>query len=69
MSVDEMKGRLSSLQNELEVFVKDLKNLEKKYENGEIGEEEYEEKKNVIERSLVELMDRLSQMKFILGDS
>lgn len=64
-----MKGRLSSLQNELEVFVKDLKNLEKKYENGEIGEEEYEEKKNVIERSLVELMDRLSQMKFILGDS
>jgi hypothetical protein len=69
VSVDEMKGRLSSLQNELEVFVKDLKNLEKKYENGEIGEEEYEEKKNVIERSLVELMDRLSQMKFILGDS
>lgn len=64
-----MKGRLSTLQNELEVFVKDLKNLEKKYENGEISEEEYEEKKNVIERSLVELMDRLSQMKFILGDN
>ena len=64
-----MRGRLISLQNELEVFVKDLKNLEKKHEKGEISEEEYEEKKNVIERSLVELMDRLSQMKFILGDN
>ena len=67
--MDEMKVRLSLLQNELEVFVKDLKNLKQKYENGEISEIEYEEKRIVIERNLVEIMDRLSQMKFILGNN
>ena len=64
-----MKVHLSSLQNELKEFIKDLKNLQQKYENGEINEEEYDKKRNVIERNLVEIMDRLSQMKFILGNN
>jgi len=67
VSTDDVLGRLRHLQKEQEVLVEELKKLKKLYEKGEISEGEYEEKRKPIERSLVETMDRLAQMKYFFG--
>ena len=63
---DEIKRRLRYLQKKQETLVKELEKLEERYGKREIGEEVYEEKRIIIERGLVENMDRLAQIKFIL---
>jgi len=64
----EMKDRVKQLERERDALLKELKDLEKKRKEGEIGEEEYKEKRHTIERGLVEIMDRLVQMGFIMGE-
>jgi len=64
----EMKDRVKQLERERDALLKELKDLDRKLKEGEIGEEEYKEKRHTIERGLVEIMDRLVQMGFIMGE-
>jgi hypothetical protein len=40
--------------------------LEKDFENKSMDKSEFDERKNKIERELVEIMDRLTQLKFLM---
>jgi len=64
----EMKDRVKQLERERNALLNELKDLDRKLKEGEIGEEEYKEKRHTIERGLVEIMDRLVQMGFIMGE-
>ena len=64
---DQIIERLKSLEKEQEALVNELKNLEKRFGKNEISEDEYKEKRNVIERSIIVTMDRLAQIRFVLG--
>jgi len=57
------------LEKRRDSLIKDLKNLEKKLKKGEITEEQYKEERHKIERALVEVMDRLAQMRFLMGQT
>ncbi|MFP3220736.1 MAG: hypothetical protein RXR41_06365 [Candidatus Marsarchaeota archaeon] len=48
-------------------MVRELEELEKKHEKGAIQEEEYTARKKELERKIVEVMDRIVQMEFLLG--
>lgn len=50
-------------------MLKDLKALEERRKKGEINEEQYKEKRHDIERALVEVLDRLAQMRFLMGQA
>lgn len=63
----EMKERVKELQRRKDELLDELKELDKKRESGEISEEEYEERRHTVERGLVEVMDRLAQMRFIIS--
>lgn len=63
----EMKERVKELQRRKDELLDELKELDKKRESGEISEEEYKERRHTIERGLVEVMDRLAQMRFIIS--
>lgn len=67
MSVGEIKGRQKDLHMRQSALLDELKELENRRTKGEIGEEEYKERRHAIERALVEVMDRLAQMRFLLG--
>ncbi|MFQ6096052.1 MAG: hypothetical protein ACE5NN_07900 [Candidatus Bathyarchaeia archaeon] len=47
----------------------DLKTLEEQFKKGEITEDQYKEKRRKIERAFVEVMDRLAQTKFLMGET
>ncbi len=64
----EMKDRVKQLERERDSLLKELKDLDRRLKEGEISEEEYKEKRHTIERELVEIMDRLIQMGFIMGE-
>ena len=63
----EMKERVKELQRRRDELLDELKELEKKRKSDEISEEEYKERRHTIERGLVEIMDRLAQMRFIMS--
>lgn len=67
MSVGEIKGRMKELERRRDDLLNEFKELEKKSESGEVSEEEYKERRHTIERELVEIMDRLIQMGFIMS--
>ncbi len=56
---------MKQLNNRKQFLVQQLKALNTEKENNHLSEEEYEYKKNQIERELVEIMDRLTQLNFI----
>lgn len=58
-----------SLEKQRDALVKELKALEERRKKGDLSEEEYKEKRHKIERSLVEIMDRLAQAKFLMGQT
>ena len=58
----DLKKRRDSLLN-------DLKALEEQFKKGEISEDQYNEKRRTIERALVEVMDRLAQARFLMGQA
>ena len=68
MSVGEIKGRVKELERRRDELLDELKELDKKRKSGEVSEEEYKERRHTIERGLVEIMDRLAQMKFISSE-
>ena len=55
------------LDKQRDILVTELKSLELKYKKGEINEDTYSKSKHEIERSIVEVMDRLAQARFISG--
>ncbi len=62
-------ARTKDLEKQRDKLVDELKKLEKKRENGEIDEETYKQKRHETERAIVEVMDRLAQMKFLSGQA
>lgn len=58
------KQMVQELQNRKKTLIRHLKELSKKENNEEMTEVEYDEKKE-IERELVEIMDRLTQLNYI----
>ena len=68
MSNGQMKDRVKQLERERDALLKELKDLDSSLKEGEIGEEEYKDRRHTIERGLVEVMDRLIQMGFIMGE-
>jgi len=67
LSAGEIKERVKELHRRKDELLEELKDLEKKRKSGEISEEEYKERRHTIERGLVEIMDRLAQMRFIIS--
>ena len=63
----DVSGALESLRAERDRLVRELEELEKKHEKGVIQEEEYAARKKELERKVVEVMDRIVQMEFLLG--
>ena len=60
------KKMVRELQTRKDALVKQLKELNKEMENKKIDIEEYNHKKREIERELVDIMDRLTQLGFLL---
>ena len=62
-------SRTKDLEKQREKLVEELKDLEKRRERGEIDEDECKKKRHDAERAVVEVMDRLAQMKFLSGQA
>jgi len=65
--MEDVSGALESLRAERDRLVRELEGLEKNHEKGAIQEEEYTARKKELERKIVEVMDRIVQMEFLLG--
>ncbi len=61
------KEALKALEKRQKELIKELEELIKKRESGEISEEEFHVQKTKLEREYVEVMDRLAQLRFIIG--
>ena len=57
------------LEKRRDSLLNDLKALEEQFKKGEISEDQYNEKRRTIERALVEVMDRLAQARFLMGQA
>ncbi|MEM3692484.1 MAG: hypothetical protein QXI39_00470 [Candidatus Bathyarchaeia archaeon] len=62
-----MKQKLKELEKRRDELLKELKELKRRFENKELSQEEYEVKRHGVEREIVEVMDRLVQIQFLLG--
>jgi len=65
--MEDVSGALESLRAERDRLVRELEGLEKNHEKGAIQEEEYTARKKELERKIVEVMDRIVQTEFLLG--
>ncbi|MEM2341289.1 MAG: hypothetical protein QXX94_01390 [Candidatus Bathyarchaeia archaeon] len=66
---DEISATTKSLEKQRDQLLKELKNLDEQYKRGKIDEETYKNKRHDIERAIVEVMDRLAQMRFLMGEA
>ena len=57
------------LERKRDSLLDDLKALEGRLKKGEMTEDQYKEQRHKTERALVEVMDRLAQMRFIRGQT
>ena len=64
--MDDGKKMVRELQARKNTLVKQIKELHKEFENKRIDIEEYNHKWRELERELVEIMDRLTQLGFLL---
>ena len=62
-------ARTKDLEIQRDRLVEELKQLEAKRKSGTIDEDAYEKKRHDTERAIVEVMDRLAQMKFLSGQA
>jgi len=62
-------GRIKDLEMQRDKLLDELKKLTKRHEEGEIDEETYKKERHRVERSIVEVMDRLAQMRFLSGET
>ncbi len=60
------KKMIGTLEKRKQTLISQIKDLNSKVKKDEISLEEYEPKKREIERELVEIMDRLTQLNFLL---
>ena len=58
---------MKALEKRRKELVEELEQLVEKRKRGEIGEEEFAERKSQLEREFIEVMDRLAQLRFIVG--
>ncbi len=69
MTHSDISAYSKDLERKRDSLLKDLKALEERRKKGEINEENYKEKRREIERALVEIMDRLAQARFLMGQA
>jgi len=62
-------ARTKDLERQRDKLLDDLKKLEEKHRKSEVDETFYKEERHKIERGLVEVMDRLAQMRFLSGQA
>jgi uncharacterized membrane protein len=67
--VEGIGARTKDLEKQRDSLVEDLKKLEEKHKKGEVDENMYKQKRHEIERAIVEVMDRLAQMRFLSGQA
>ncbi len=60
---------LKELLRKKEELEKEMEILNKKKNKKQITDEEYQKEKKKIEREFIEVMDRLAQMKYIVGQN
>ena len=65
--IEGVGARTKALENQRDLLVDDLKKLEARHKKGEIDEEVCTRERHDIERAIVEIMDRLVQMRFFSG--
>jgi len=68
-NVEGAAARIKDLETQRDKLLDELKSLDKKREKGEVDEETYKKERHRIERSIVEIMDRLAQMRFLSGET
>ena len=68
-NVEGAAARIKDLELQRDKLLDELKSLDKKREKGEVDEETYKKERHRIERSIVEIMDRLAQMRFLSGET
>jgi len=68
-NVEGAARRIKDLEIQRDKLLDELKNLDEKHKKGEVNENTYKKEKHRIERSLVEIMDRLAQMRFLSGET
>ena len=68
-NVEGAAARIKDLEMQRDKLLDELKNLDEKREKGEVDEETYKKERHRIERSIVEVMDRLAQMRFLSGET
>ena len=67
--VEGVSQKTKELEKERDRLVEELKRLDEKRKDGDIGEDKYKEDRHRIERAIVEVMDRLAQMRFLSGQA
>jgi len=67
--VEGVAARIKDLEMQRDRLLDELKSLDKKHEKGEVDEDTYKKERHRIERNIVEVMDRLAQMRFLSGKS
>jgi len=67
--VEGVSQKTKELEKERDRLVEELKRLDEKHKKGDIGEDTYKEDRHRIERAIVEVMDRLAQMRFLSGQA
>ncbi|MFX1294313.1 MAG: hypothetical protein ACFFD2_05570 [Promethearchaeota archaeon] len=58
--------QLKELKNRKEFLIQQLKELNKEKEDKKLSEDDYIHKKKEAERKLIEIMDRLTQLAYLL---
>ncbi len=64
----DVKEAFKALKKRRREIEDELSSLKSKFELGEIDEEEYNRRKYELEREFVEIMDRLIQLRYIIGE-
>jgi uncharacterized membrane protein len=66
---EEIGAMAKNLEKQRDQLLKDLKKLNEDYRKGKVDENTYKAKRHDIERAIVEVMDRLAQMRFLMGET
>ncbi|MEM1582771.1 MAG: hypothetical protein QXK89_09740 [Candidatus Bathyarchaeia archaeon] len=66
---EEISSMAKDLEKQRDQLLKELKKLDEEYKKGRVDEETYKTKRHDIERAIVEVMDRLAQMRFLMGQA
>jgi len=62
-----MRKRFKELETRRDELVNELKDLSRRFDRKEITDDEYANRRHEIERHIVEVMDRLAQMRYLLS--